>query len=97
MDRRFEKIQETDSLEDLQRRGEQQLQFMASELDQLREQMNTTITEVRQRSRSMRVAVSDLATRLQAAGLVEESRSLLQAPSADGLELAAQQLGVDHR
>jgi hypothetical protein len=93
MDRRFEKIQETDSLEDLQRRGEQQLQFMASELDQLREQMNTTITEVRQRSRSMRVAVSDLATRLQAAGLVEESRSLLQAPSADGLELAAQQLG----
>jgi small-conductance mechanosensitive channel len=29
MDRRFEKIQETDSLEDLQRRGEQQLQFMA--------------------------------------------------------------------
>jgi hypothetical protein len=93
MDRRFEKIQETDSLEDLQRRGEQQLQFMASELDQLREQMNTTITEVRQRSRSMRVAVSDLATRLQAAGLVEESRSLLQAPSADGLELAAHQLG----
>ena len=28
MDRRFEKIQEADSLEDLQRRGEQHLQFM---------------------------------------------------------------------
>jgi hypothetical protein len=93
MDRRFEKIQEADSLEDLQIRGEQQLQFMASELDQLREQMNTAITEVRQRSRSMRAAANDLAARLQAAGLVEESRSLLQAPSAAGLELAAQQLG----
>ena len=93
MDRRFEKVQEADSLEDLQIRGEQQLQFMASELDQLREQMNTAITEVRQRSRSMRAAANDLAARLQAAGLVEESRSLLQAPSAAGLELAAQQLG----
>ncbi|MCX5954307.1 MAG: hypothetical protein NTZ40_12635 [Cyanobacteria bacterium] len=93
MDRRFEKIQEADSLEDLQRRGEQQLQFMASELDQLREQMNNAITEVRQRSRSMQAAANDLAARLQAAGLVEESRSLLQAPSAAGLELAAQQLG----
>ena len=93
MDRRFEKIQEADSLEDLQIRGEQQLQFMASELDQLREQMNTAITEVRQRSRSMRAAANDLAARLQAAGLVEESRLLLQAPSAAGLELAAQQLG----
>ncbi len=93
MDRRFEKIQEADSLEDLQIRGEQQLQFMDSELDQLREQINTAITEVRQRSRSMRAAANDLAARLQAAGLVEESRSLLQAPSAAGLELAAQQLG----
>ena len=93
MDRRFEKFQEADSLEDLQRRGEQQLQFMASELDQLREQRNTAITEVRQRSRSMRAAANDLAARLQAAGLVEESRSLLQAHSAASLELAAQQLG----
>jgi hypothetical protein len=55
--------------------------------------MNTAITEVRQRSRSMRAAANDLAARLQAAGLVEESRLLLQAPSAAGLELAAQQLG----
>ena len=93
MDLRFDKIQEADSLEDLQRRGEQHLQFMTSELDQLREQMNTAITEVRQRSRSMRAAANDLAARLQAAGLVEESRLLLQAPSAAGLELAAQQLG----
>jgi len=93
MDRRFEKIQEADSLEDLQRPGEQQLQFMTSELDQLREQMNTAITGVRQRSRSMRAAANDLAARLQTAGLVEESRLLLQAPSAAGLELAAQQLG----
>lgn len=93
MDLRFDKIKEADSLEDLQRRGEQHLQFMTSELDQLREQMNTAITEVRQRSRSMRAAANDLAARLQAAGLVEESRLLLQAPSAAGLELAAQQLG----
>ena len=93
MDRRFEKIQEADSLEALQKLGEQQLQFMASELDQLREQMNTAISEVRQRSRSMRAAANDLAARLQAAGLVEESRSLLQAPSAARLELGAQQLG----
>jgi hypothetical protein len=93
MDRRFEKIQEADSLEDLQNRGEQQLQFMTSELNLLREQMNTAITDIRQRSRSMRAAANDLAARLQAAGLVEESRLLLQAPSVDGLELAAQQLG----
>lgn len=92
MDRRFEKIQEADSLVDLQRRGEQQLQFMASELDQLREQMNTALIEVRQRTRSMRAAANDLAVRLQAAGLVDESGLLLQAPSATGLELAAQQL-----
>jgi len=97
MDRRFEKIQEADSLEDLQKRGEQQLQFMASELDQLREQMNTAITEVRQRSRSMRAAAKDLAARLQAAGLFEERRSLLQAPSVEGLELAAEQLGRELR
>jgi hypothetical protein len=93
MDRRFEKIQEADSLEDLQNRGEQQLQFMTSELNLLREQMNTAITDIRQRSKSMRAAANDLAARLQAAGLVEESRLLLQAPSVDGLELAAQQLG----
>lgn len=93
MDRRFEMCQEPDSLENLQRRGDEQLQFMASELEQLRDQMNSAITEVRHRSRSMRAAAIDLAARLQAAGYVEESRSLLQAPSAASLELASQQLG----
>jgi hypothetical protein len=63
--------------------------FMDAELERLQQQINDSVIEARQRARSLRAAVKDLATRLQAAGLEQERQLLLMAPSVDALERAA--------
>lgn len=92
MDQRFDQLHDDQSLRELQERGTGRLAFMDGELQRLQQQINDSVTQARQRARSMQAATNDLAARLRAAGMEEEGRLLLMAPSIEALERAAQLL-----
>jgi hypothetical protein len=92
MDRRFAQLNDDQSMQELENRGVERLAFMDAELKRLQQQINDSVIEAQQRARSMRAALTDLAGRLQAAGLEQECQALMMAPSAEALERAAQLL-----
>lgn len=92
MDRRFAQLNDDQSMQELENRGAERLAFMDAELNRLQQQINDSVIEARQRARSLRAALKDLADRLKAAGLEQECRALMMAPSAEALERAAQLL-----
>lgn len=92
MDQRLAQLGEQASLEELISRGAEGLAFMDAELNRLQQKINSALLEARQRARSLQAAVADFAARLRAAGLEAERRELLQAPSLQALEQAAQRL-----
>lgn len=99
MDEHFVRLQDdqsldTQSLQDLERRGTERLTFLDAELQQLQQQINDSVVEARQRARSLQAATNDLADRLRSAGMEEDRRQLLMAPSIEALERASKALSI---
>ena len=92
MDQRFEQLDGNQSLGELQERGTGRLVFMDAELLRLQQLITDSLTQARQRARSMQAATNDLAERLRKAGMEDEGRLLLKSPSSEALERAAQLL-----
>jgi len=89
MDRRYGDLHGDQSIEDLEKRGAEQMAFIYDELQRLRQQVNDSVIEARQRVRSMQAAKNDLSDRLKQAGMGKESRLLLMDSSVEALERAA--------
>jgi len=92
LDQRFMQLRDDQSLQELEKRGTERLAFLDAEIQRLQQQINESVVEARQRARSMQAATNDLAARLRSAGMEEERRLLLMAPSTEALERAAQVL-----
>lgn len=92
MDQRLAQLGEARSVEEVVNRGAEWLAFMDAELSRLQQHANDAVLEARLRARSMQAAVTDLAARLQAAGMEQDRQALLKAPTLDALERAAQLL-----
>lgn len=97
MDQRFDQLHDDQSVGELPERGTGQLAFMNTELQRLQQLINDSVTQARQRARSLQAATNDLAARLRTAGMEEEGRQLLLTPSIEALERAAQLLSQRER
>jgi hypothetical protein len=82
-------LRDDQSLQELEKRGTERLAFLDAEIQRIQQQINESVVEARQRARSMQAATNDLAARLRSAGMEEERRLLLMAPSTEALERAA--------